>query len=455
MSALSGELPPGVEPSAVAQVVWVSAARASAAQASDCRLQPPRRWSCDIPSAEDDAGVVVIETDAGVAFVITGTDGAIASGVAPWGRLVRVLPANEEMEVAAAALQIRRPVARPNTRVLDVEADDDVSIWPIRKAAFWIAGTTRSPDRFVRLAAEQSATHDEPLETIAGDGATVPLDITLQTPLMLEGRVEANSGVAVTGAVVDLFTLRPDAREQPTPQMLKVADVMRVAETRTDEAGAFAFHGLEPQIFKVAVVDFEHGRAERWARLDETPLRLRLKAPSTANGRVLRQRIPVAGVVVRFIPDAAAWRESSDPAAHLTLDASTEDDGRFSLRLPPEADGTVQLTAPDGASKRVRLPRTGRASDIAVGDIELSDPIAAAVQTDIAGCTVSAAGPAGATGFSVVRAKADGIVHVFDFPEAGQWLLQVECGGVQRRVIPASLDVSAKGELSTRTLHVE
>jgi len=458
MIALLGELPPQVNPAAVTRLVWVSADTASAAQTVDCHLRPPRGWSCDTPSTDDTAaGVVVIETDDGVGFVVRNPTGVVASGIATWGRLLRVVPAGSEAEVTAAALKVSRPIARPNTRSLEVEADAGVHVWVISATAFWIAGKERSPDpdAFVRLTAAESASHDEPLDVVGGDAAVVPLDLALERPMALEGRVESPSGLAVAGALVDLFALRPEQRAQQTPDRLKAADVMRVAETRTDDSGTFAFRGLEAQTYKVAVVDFEHGRTEQWTTIDGVPLLVRLKAPSKATGRVLRQKLPASGVVVRFIPDAAVWRESSDPSTHLALDTTSDDVGRFTLRLPPVADGMVQLTAPDGASQRVRLSQGGKSSDIALGDIALADPIAVEFQTDVAGCAIAAAGPAGAGGFSVVRAKSDGVVHALLLSEPGQWLLQVECGGVQRRVAPPSLDVSAKGELSTRTLHVE
>lgn len=453
MAAMNGELPAAVNPSAVTRVVWVAADRAAAAQIGECRLRLPHGWSCDT-SSPDGVGVVVIETDVGIAFVVAGATDVVASGIASWGKMIRVSGANDEPGVRAAALKINRPAARPNTRVLDVEADGDVQISPIGGASFWITGTERSPDSFIRFASERSATHDEPVDLIAGDAA-VALDIALQSPVSLEGRVETESGAAVSGALVDLFAVRPGMRVQSTPETLKAAEVVRVAEARTNDDGWFAIQGLEPHIYKVAVVDFERGRSDQWTEIAGAPLTIRLKTPSKATGRVLRKKAPVAGTVVRFIPDAAAWRESGDPAAHLTLDSSSDDEGRFSLQLPPEADGTVQLTAPDGASKRVRLPHVGKTADIVLGDIALSDPIDVEIQTDAGDCVISAVGPAGAGGFSIVRSKSDGVVHALALPEAGQWLLQVECGGMSRRMAPSSLDVSAKGELSTHTFHVE
>jgi hypothetical protein len=265
--------------------------------------------------------------------------------------------------------------------------------------------------------------------------------------------VESSSGSVVPGALVDLVTLRP-GEPPPTPATMNDADVMRVAEGRTDEDGAFEFDGLESKFYRVGVVDFEQGRGEQWVNAAGPPIVIRLKAPSTATGRVLRQKLPAPGTVVRFVPDAGAWRDSRDPAAHLTLDVSSDDDGRFVLRLPSSAEGSIQFRASDGATKRVRLPRLANASEIALGDVVLEELIQAEIQTDMPGCVLSAVGPADAPGFSIVRARSAGIVHSLQLPEPGQWLMQIECGGVRRRVSPPVIEVSAKGALSTYNLHV-
>jgi len=454
VASLSGQLPAQVDPSAIARIVWVSGEMASTVQRSDCQLQPPRGWVCGEQSSGD-VGVVVIETPDVYGFVLLGRQGVIASGMAQWARMIRAsVPGREGLEVAAmsaTALRISHPVARPNTRVLDVEPDADTRVWPIAPTTFWIAGTSRLPDAFIRFAAENVARHDEPLERIWGDVAEAPLDVLLQRPRSLRGRVESGSR-AVPGAFVDVFVRHPEEGDRP---ILKTTRVVRVDSTRTDEEGRFTFDGLEPQLYKVAVVDFERGRGEQWADVNEAPLVIALEPPAKATGRVVRGQLPAPDVVVRFIPDAAAWRESTDPTAHLTLDTTTDDRGSFALSLPPAADGTLQLTASDGATRRVRLRGMAKASDLALGDIKLEEPIAVEVQTDIPGCVVSAVGPAGVGGFAIVRGSTNGIAHTLSLPEAGQWLMQVECAGVPRTVTQPLIDVSMKGELPIRNLHIE
>jgi hypothetical protein len=457
VASLSGELPAQVDAAAVTRIVWVSGETGSTVPRSDCQLQLARGWVCGAQSSGD-IGVVVIETTEVCGFVVFGRQGLITSGVAPWARMIRAtVPGGadgEIVEMSAAALRISHPTARPNTRVLDVEPDADIRVWPIAPTTFWVAGTSRSSEAFIRLAAENVARHDEPLERIWGDAAEAPLDVLLQQPRSLRGRVESASR-AVPGAFVDLFVRRPEDGDQGDRPILKTTPVIRMGSTRTDEEGMFAFDGLEPQLYKVAVVDFAWGRGEKWVDVAGAPLLITLEPPSKATGRVFRGKLPAPDVVVRFIPDSAAWRESTDPTAHLTLDTTTDERGNFVVSLPPAADGTLQLRAGDGATKRVPLRGSAKASDLALGDITLEEPIPVEVQTDAQGCVVSAVGPVGAGGFTIVRANSHGIAHALSLPEAGRWLMQVECAGVQRSVAPPSIDVSTKGELPIRNLHVE
>jgi hypothetical protein len=454
--AVSGELPQSIDAAAVTRISWVAPDGTVAAvepRATDCQVSLPRGWVCHVESM-DAVGVVLIETATNIGFVVRGRASLSAAGVAYWGRMIRVDSPDRDVEVTAMAFGINRPSGRPNTRSFDIAPTADVRIWPVGDRAFWITGKTRSPDVFIRITAEGAARHDEPLDQLLAGSADTPLDVLLQPPLSLRGRVEAPSGTPAAGAVVDLYALRPSEQSHPTPELLRTADVMRVAETRTDADGGFVFDDLETQPYKVAAVDFEHGRHELWTIIDGSLLVVRLRTPAKAIGRVLRGNVPVPGVEVRFIPDEAAWRDSRDPADHLTLNATTDDAGRFVLTLPPNGNGKVQARAPDGASARVALLPTTKSSDVMLGDIVLQEPIGVEVQTDLEGCTMWAVGPVG-IGLSIVRARSNGIVHALQIPMAGRWLLQVECGSVPRRVTPSMIDVSAKGEVPTRSLHVE
>jgi hypothetical protein len=453
LAALSGELPSAIDAASVAQITWVAADAAAARQRDDCYIRGARTWICPRVSGTE-AGVVVFQTGAAIGFVLIGERGAIASGVSTSGRLVRVVAPQDAPIVTAVALTVDRPSVRPKTRLLDVVAATQSQVWPMTRTVFWVAAVDPTPDAFVRFTAEGAAPHDEPFDRLMADVPQVPLTISLQLPVSLGGRVESAAGDGVDGAVVDLFALRPGSPEQLTPEELNTAELVRVGETRSDGAGQFTFAGLEARSYKVAATHFSRGRGEQWSDSAASPVLVRLHSPSQLTGRVLRDLLPARDVVVRFRPDALAWRASTDPAAHLTLDASTDDAGRFVLVLPPSADGSVQFTATDGASTRIRLPAASAKGDIALGDVVLQSPIAVEVQTDAADCTLAAVGPAGVAGFAIVRAQDAGVVHALQLPEPGLWLIQAECGGVQRRVSPSAVDVSAKGELSTTSVHV-
>jgi hypothetical protein len=143
---------------------------------------------------------------------------------------------------------------------------------------------------------------------------------------------------------------------------------------------------------------------------------------------------------VRFVPASTAWRNSSDPSAHLTADVSTDDSGRFTLPLPPQASGDVQFIAPDGATTRVKLPAVDL-SEIALGDVSLPDPIAVTIRADVGGCRMTAIGPSGALGLAMVPGRAASTIYQFDLPEPGEWFLDAECSERHASVQPSSIQV--------------
>jgi hypothetical protein len=179
-----------------------------------------------------------------------------------------------------------------------------------------------------------------------------------------------------------------------------------------------------------------------------------LEPPTTATGRVVRQKLPAPGVTVRFVPASTAWRNSSDPSAHLTSDVITDQSGRFTLALPPRPSGDVQFIAPDGASTRVALPALAHLSEVTLGDVALSEPIAIEIRADMAGCKMTAIGPAGALGFAVVPGRATSTIYQFDLPESGQWFLDAECSGQHASIQPPAIQVTSRRSLLSFDVHV-
>ncbi len=219
--------------------------------------------------------------------------------------------------------------------------------------------------------------------------------------------------------------------------------VVRLATVVADGEGRFEFSGLENGTYQIAATAFSRGRLARWTTTASPPLVMTLEPPATATGRVVRQKLPAPGVTVRFVPASTAWRDSSDPSAHLTSDVITDQSGRFTLALPPQPSGDVQFIAPDGASTRVTLPALSNLSEVTLGDVALPEPIAIEIRADAAGCRMTAIGPAGALGLAVVPGRATSTIYQFDLPEAGQWFLDAECSGQHVSLQPAAIQVTS------------
>src|SRR5262249_24353250 len=107
---------------------------------------------------------------------------------------------------------------------------------------------------------------------------------------------------------------------------------------------------------------------------------------------------------------------------------------------------------PDGAAVRVPVPAAispGTSSDRSLGDISLPHPFRLTVRLlDADACQLSAAGPLGSLGLSVVLATAASNVHWFDLPEAGEWVLNAECGGIPRNLQPSVVRVTGQTDVA-------
>src|SRR5580765_1672016 len=99
---VSGELPQPIDAAAVTRISWVAGDMAAEPRGSECQLLPPRGWVCHVESL-DAVGVVLVETAKSVGFVVRGPAGLSATGVGPWGGMIRVDPLGLDVEVTAAA----------------------------------------------------------------------------------------------------------------------------------------------------------------------------------------------------------------------------------------------------------------------------------------------------------------------------------------------------------------
>jgi hypothetical protein len=414
-----------------------------------CALASPLRWECSETPDRPHALVVLIADDGVIAVPVGPAWDRGSSAIKRWGRLVVVtsgaVAAEELRGLKLTAWKPERSAYRTKaTRFVPAEASsiDTVSLGD---GAFWIAGDETDPDAFVRLDAVGIAAGRISVAELTDGPADARLFVAAGAPLEMVGVVESDRGASVDTADVELF--------EPLTSGLNAGDLrpeerpmIRVAQTRTNDAGAFAFERLCGGPFLVTAARGDTGRG---ATLVDDALSLvvvRLTPPSRVTGRVLRNREPVAGARVRFVPSAAALMASANPKELLAEEQTTGLDGRFSLPLPATPLGEIQIIGSDGASARVAASDPGRGREASVGDIVLPDHRHLTARLlDAPSCTLSAVGPLGGLGLTIVHATATANLHWFDLPEPGQWTLDAECGGRSRVIEPAIVYIPADG----------
>ena len=172
-----------------------------------------------------------------------------------------------------------------------------------------------------------------------------------------------------------------------------------------------------------------------------------LTSPVVVSGRVLRQGLAIGAARVRFVPDRVVFAESADPAAHVGTEVATDPAGRFQLPLPPDPRGVVQVYALDGSAGRVPVRAAPGTGEVSLGDIQLPERRAATIRLmDPRSCDLSAVGPVGQLGLAVVRAaRISAAIFQLLVPEAGTWLLEVQCGDRSYRAVPGAIVVPAAG----------
>jgi len=456
---ISGDVPAEVGPlDQPGRVLWLPADPAPDADVNhECALTTASRWSCpSVPAGQP--GVALIIGDGIVGYVVRGPVGAL-SGKAEWGRVVRVatgaIGSVGLRDLQVASWSIDRPANRPNTRKLDVVPDSSIQVIKISNASYWVSGSFPSADAFLHLEGPGVARHDTAMAEVVAGPLESPFVIDADKGVSITGRVETRSGDPVEGALLELFAISPAVVAGPKDEKaLAKVPVIRLATVVADGEGRFEFSDLENGSYEVVATAFSRGRLSRWTTTASPPVVMKLEAPATATGRVVRQKLPAPNVKVRFVPASSAWRNSTDPSAHLTADVRTGDDGRFALALPPEASGDVQFIAPDGASARVTLPAASNFSEIRLGDIPLPEMIAVEVRANAAGCRMTAIGPAGALGLAVVPARTASTIYQFELPEAGQWFLDAECAGQPVSLQPVAIQVKRSGSISSFDVNV-
>jgi hypothetical protein len=449
---VTGTIPVSLGPAS--RVLWVPAD--GNAGPGGCELSSPSTWRCHFPSGS--RGVVVVAAGARLASFPIGIDdvGSPAT-IASWGRLVIVDSgggtAEDLRDLHITAWKPERSTARQQTRRFRPIEDSAVQVMRLSNVAFWLTGEPVDHDASVLIESHAFGAKRLATLAIASDTPDVPFYTALTIPISIVGRVEDRSSQNVEDADVEIFEplTIADPRDRPAGQEPML---IRRAKTRSSADGSFVFEGLEIGPWQVVATHPSWGRGTAPVIVAGEPLVIRLKPPARVTGRVLQRGLPVLDARIRFVPDTAAWMASLDPRNHLVEDSYSGMDGRFSLALPPERAGTVQIIGPDGVSRRLALPVIG-GDEIALGDISLPRPIRAFVRvSDPLPCDVFATGPLGTLGLTIVRATRSATVYEFALPEPGTWALNAACGGLAYSIDPPVIAVAPGAAEPTYHAHV-
>ena len=314
--------------------------------------------------------------------------------------------------------------------------DDRVTVDRLGPDAFWICGEAEPDDGVIHVEGEQVATTDLEYDGWHHGPPELPHEVMLDPAVPVTGRVEGANWKPAPGAVIVVSRVLPpgprdDQAGSPPPQY--------VAEAVSGDDGAFEVPGLREGVYEFAALHPTLGRATKAVDLDGRPVVIRLAPVRRVRGRVLRDRQPAPGVVVGLAPDLRSYFSGADPMDLVSFSALTDDAGRFDVSVPPAGMAVLRIGTNDTGVVRVPLGPVDQLPAVSdLGDIELPSPVRLVVEVEGGrGCALSAAGPFGSSGLTVVQSvpDADGR-HVFRLPEPGRWVLSLTCGGKDVPVVP-------------------
>lgn len=443
----SGPVPTSLP--APSRVVWI--AQDDREPPPECSLPQPSAWVCQSLSPNSRGLVVIVGAQEGVAAIPIGLGDANATPVVrAWGRVVRLTPGGVPQEdlhdVRVSAWRPLRPRSRLLTQRFSAAEELRITVVRLSDEVFWVAGNAVDPDAYLRIDGPALASARLAVAGFPDGPPEFPVFADVSPPVSIRGRVVDGHGQDVENAVVELWApLRPWEGHRGESEAGK--NLLQWATIRSDREGRFDFPRMAPGQYEIFAFHASAGRGAATVLSVAEPVLLKLKPPAVATGRVLRHGLAVEAARVRFVPDVAALSESTDPAAHVSEEASTDTDGRFLLPLPPVRKGAVQVNAPDGSVLRVPLPPAPGSTSVSLGDITLPDK--RTVFLRLMGpldCKVAAAGPLGELGLTMVHATSESAgTYQLQLPEAGIWILEVQCHGRGYDVEPPAFVVPADG----------
>jgi hypothetical protein len=431
---LSGEVPSGI--SVTSRVVFIPA-RDSPAQGG-CDVQFGR-WIC-YEIADGSTGLVAFVGPDNVAWTMAGTGGP-ASPAARWGRVVQVLPGAVALadlhDLTLTPLKPDRPRLRAQARQFLALADEDVRVVKLSNSRFWVSGRVGDPQAFLVLEGPAIGSHRLATARLPDDTPEQIIYVDATLPAALQGFVQGAHGENPEGADVELMEVldpSPDVRlSDDTP-------VIHRASTSVAADGGFRFERVTGGPFRIAARHPRLGRAAVWTPTAGPPIAITLAPSPRVKGRLLRNRIPVAGARVRFVPDVADWAATADAVDLVTAESLTDEEGRFVVNVPPSHSGVIQMVTADASVARIAVPAVR--GEWSAGDVVVQDRVVLLVRMiGDAGCTLVAAGPLGTLGLAMVRGTRTADLHQVDLPEHGAWALAAECRGQIVPVEPPMVSV--------------
>lgn len=449
---VTGGLPSGLD--TPARTFWIAAS--PDAEDVRCHTSTPGQWSCDglLTGAR---GLIVLVGDGRIGAVPVGVPGARAT-TATWGRVVRVTPGgvgpDELHDLRLMAWTPERSRVRPQTRLFSSTKDTEVQTVRLSDTAFWVTGNAVDPDAFVALDGPAIGTSRLSTRTLSEGAPEDPVFIAAAQPVSLTGYVRGAHGEDGDNAEVELLEPLQTVAAAPEPLDARTPLVRRLTVIASAD-GRFQFDRLADGPFRVVATHSTLGRGGAWVSDIGPPVVIELTSAPRATGRVLRHDLPVAAARIRFLPAPDAWAASVDPRESITAETTSNNDGTFSLALPPNHAGTIQALLDDGAGVRVRVPSLEQKGNILMGDLKVPDKRHLVVRLlDALVCNVVAAGPLGALGLAIVRATSQTNVYELTLPDAGAWALNAECGGEVYPLDPSVVVVPANGQAPAVDAHV-
>jgi len=375
----------------------------------------------------------------------------IAMRPSTWGRLVVV---HDDIDGTPSRLRMTagRPVEPPAQRSRSVRLEtasvSDVRATRVSASAMWVAGDSAPASAWLEIRSARAGPAYVPIEDFSNGSPQVPFHMLIRQTRAVDIRVVSERGEPGSAALVAVFRMiepRPprsglsghDARERPPARRVFAAEAV------ADAGGLVKVDGLGDAAYEVVAWHPALGRGSLPLPGDASSIAIRLRSPGIAQGRVLVQNRPAAGVDVIVVPDPAAFAAADDPIDLKGGEARTGADGRFVVSLAAGGGGELRVGGGTQAVRRIPLPRAPLPL-VELGDIDLGRPIVLSIALDRnAGCDLRATGPIGKGGLQIVTATrtAPGMFSM-KLPEEGSWEFGLLCGDEEHALAPAVVQVT-------------